>query len=197
MRRALAVFALHAVVILGWAAHHERVRASAPTFRLPLEPVDPYDLLRGRYFVLNPVDRRIKTGRPSARLAEAEVRAFLAGATSFDGPALVGFCPEGELHRVCALRALTTSPGPEAGRWSRARVTVYWEEWTWHDGKQVREPGFGVAVDLGLRRFFVPNRLVLPARENERGWEVEVSHRPGLAPLARGLWFRGQPVYRN
>jgi hypothetical protein len=48
-KTAAILVALQAAVILGWAGYHERVRASAPTFRIPLAPRDPYDVLRGRY----------------------------------------------------------------------------------------------------------------------------------------------------
>jgi hypothetical protein len=51
-----------------------------------------------------------------------------------------------------------------------------------------------VDLDLGLHRFFIPNRLELPAYENQEGWELDVSYRPGLAALPRRLVFKGTPI---
>ena len=77
------------------AGHHERVRAQAPTFRIPLAPRDPYDVLRGRYFILNPLDRDLNTSQGGAILTGATVETFLRGEKGFYGTALVGFCPAG------------------------------------------------------------------------------------------------------
>ena len=195
MRRTIALAVFQVAVILVWAAQNEYVRATAPTFRIPLEPRDPYDVLRGRYFVMNPRDARIKAGEEGVRLTTDEVKRFLGPETSFSAPALVGFCPEGEVHRVCALAKRGEEPASGIAQyWSRAHVAINWEEETWRGGQQVRDPGYRVSIDLALDRFFLPNRISLPARENEPGWEVEVCHRPGLTPLPRRLLFKGHPV---
>ena len=112
MTRVVAVAALQVVVLLGMAGYHEYVQRTAPTFRIPLAPSDPFDLLRGRYFVLNPTDRFIRGGSP--HLSQAEVDRFLSGEESFSGEAEVGFCPVDDLYRVCALRrpGESHSPGP-------------------------------------------------------------------------------------
>lgn len=47
------VVALQVVVLLGWAGYHEWVRTTAPTVRLKTLPVDPRDILRGDYMILN------------------------------------------------------------------------------------------------------------------------------------------------
>lgn len=193
MRKAAVLAALQVGVILLWAGWNERVLATAPTFRIPLEPVDPYDVLRGRYFVLNPVDRQIRPG-PNARLPEAELRRLAGGTTSFHGPALVGFCPDGGLHRVCALAHAPEQADARAAFWSRGRATVQTRLQAWRDGRMVPVPGWQVDIDLGLERFFLPNRAKLPAAEREQGWEVELAHRPGSTPLPKRLFFRGLPV---
>lgn len=179
MRKAAWLAALQVGAMLAWAGWNEGVLATAPTFRIPLQPVDPYDVLRGRYFVLNPVDRQIASG-PNARLPEADVRRLAAGAAHFSGRALIGFCPEGELYRVCALARGPEETDARASFWSRGRVTV--------------QMGSGVGIDLGLDRFFIANRARLPAPEREQGWELELAHRPGLTPLPKRLFFRGSPV---
>jgi uncharacterized membrane-anchored protein len=45
--------ALQIVFLLGWAGYHEFVRSRAPAILLKTRPVDPRDLLRGDYMVLN------------------------------------------------------------------------------------------------------------------------------------------------
>jgi hypothetical protein len=182
MTRVLAVAALQVLTLLGLAGYHEYVQRSAPTFRIPLAPSDPFDVLRGRYFVLNPTDRLISGASP--HLSRAEVERFLAGETSFGGEAEVGFCPVDHLYRVCALRrpSETTSAGA-ATFWSRARLDL--------DGS---DEGFRLQVNLRLNRFFIPNQLELPDRETEAGWELEVSHRPGRPLLPRRLYFQGTPI---
>jgi hypothetical protein len=194
--RWMALAAFQVLVMLGWTAQNEYVRATAPTFRIPLAPRDPYDILRGRYFVMNPKDGWLKTGTADVRLSESEVERFVGQEVSFSEPALVGFCPDGEVYRVCALAHLGEDPPPGPAQfWSRARrLSILHEETAWRDGKEVREPGYRVTVDLALDRFFLPNRATLPARENESGWAVEVSHRPGLTPLPRRLFFKDEPV---
>lgn len=197
MKRVFALAAFQILVMLAWAAQNEYVRATAPTFRIPLEPRDPYDLLRGRYFVMNPRDSRIEIGDAGVMLTADDVKRFLGTETTFHGTALVGFCPQGESQRVCAL-AKENEPaanGP-ARFWSRARLSIFWRSEAWNSPPRpaVHPPNYSVGVDLALDRFFLPNRTVLPARENEAGWEVEVCHRPGLTPLPKRLLFKGAPV---
>lgn len=47
------VVALQALVLLGWAGYHEWNCATARTILLETRPVDPRDLLRGDYMVLD------------------------------------------------------------------------------------------------------------------------------------------------
>lgn len=182
MKRLVYLAAFQVLTILGWASYHEYVWATAPTFRIPLRPRDPFDLLRGRYFVLNPLDSAIDTA--ASFLSAASTRRFLGDEGYFAGRALVGFCPVDEVFRVCALARVGEEPqeGP-ARYWSHAFVQI-----------TKREAEWSVIVDLGLRRFFIPNRLTLPGRENAPGWQLEVSYRPGLEPLPRRLFFEGKAI---
>jgi GDYXXLXY motif protein len=184
MRRVTVLAALQVAAILGWAAHHERVMATAPTFRIALQPFDPHDLLRGRYFVLNPEDGRLLVDR--GRLSREEVRAFLGDAPAELGArALVGFCPEGRVHRVCALRrAGDPLPLDPSRLWVKALVDV--------SSPEIAEPV--VSIDLGLHKFFLPDRVMLPADERTPGWELEVSYRPRETLLPRRLFFGDRPV---
>jgi hypothetical protein len=195
MKKLSILAVLQAGFILAWAAHHEQVRASAPTIRIPLQPRDPYDLLRGRYFVLNPRDRAIESGSPDVMLATAAVERFLAGEHAYAGPALVGFCRAGQVHRVCDLHRPGAPPAPSGGErlWSPARATVSWPRVTDASGVRVRFD-WSVELDLHLERFFLPDRLQLPGPEQAPGWELEVSWREGQPLLPRRLWFRGAPL---
>jgi GDYXXLXY protein len=180
MKRLLILAAFQVLVILSWAAYHEHVWATAPTFRVPLRPRDPYDLVRGRYFVLNPQDSTI--GPETASLPQQEIARF-AGSAGFAGSVQVGFCPVDDVYRVCAL-ALPGEKGPDSARfWSKGFATV----------RQL-EPGSRLDLDLGLSRFFIPNRAQLPAHESQAGWSLEVSYRPGQSLLPRRLFYAGSPI---
>jgi hypothetical protein len=186
MRKAAILAAVQIVFILGWAGYHERVRAQAPTFRIPLAPRDPYDVLRGRYFVLNPRDSQLKAGEGDTLLTAATVETFLRGERYFDGPGLIGFCPVGEIHRVCGLQRLEDGT-PRDGLWARSRVNIV-------DEYGQTPPGWRVMLHMDLDRFFLPDAFQLPGPENDPSWQLEVSHRPGQPLLPRRLWFQGQPV---
>jgi hypothetical protein len=181
MKRLLALAAFQIVAILAWASYHEYVWATAPTFRIPLRPRDPFDLIRGRYFVLNPQDSSIAAG--SGVLASAEIARLLGPANFFTGTIQVGFCPVGTVYRVCALVLPGEKTTAAARFWCKAFATL-----------TRQERGWALELDLGLRRFFIPNRLQLPAGENREGWELEVSYRPGLTPLPRRLFFKETPI---
>jgi hypothetical protein len=181
MRRILALAAFQIATILSWASYHEYVWATASTFRIPLRPRDPFDLIRGRYFVLNPQDSSIDSR--SGSLLNEEVDRFLGSSHAFAGAVRVGFCPTDEVHRVCLLAHPKEKPAGSARFWCKGVATI-----------TKQQTGWELALDLGLRRFFIPNRLQLPAGEDQEGWELEVSHRPGLSPLPRRLFFRGTPI---
>lgn len=181
MRRPLILAAFQVLVILSWASYHEYVWATAPTFRIPLQPRDPFDLVRGRYFVLNPVDGTLDSRSP--RFPRTDLERLVGSSGGFAGVVQVGFCPVDDLYRVCALARPGEMASERAPFWCRGRATAYV-----HDGH------WTVNLDLGLRRFFIPNRLRLPAHENEEGWQVDVSYRPGLPVLPRRLVFQGTPI---
>lgn len=181
MRRLVALAAFQVLAILSWASYHEYVWATAPTFRVPLRPRDPFDLIRGRYFVLNPQDASLDSR--SASLPHGEIDRLLGPSNAFVGSIQVGFCSTGDVYRVCALARPGETPMGSAPFWCKGFATL-----------TKQDNGWRLELDLGLRRFFIPNRLQLPAGENEEGWELEVSYRPGLSPLPRRLFFKGVPL---
>jgi hypothetical protein len=180
VKRVWALLALQVGTLLVWAAHNERVWATAPTFRIPLQPRDPYDLVRGRYFILNPEDATIDAGPDHPMHGDLD---RLAEARHFAGRVSVGFCLAGQVHRVCAVRPREEPTSGPAQFWSTGYATLQESSGRWR-----------LQLDLGLRRFFIPNRLELPAPETARGWELEVCHRPGQTPLPRRLYFDGRPI---
>lgn len=191
MKKVIALGIFQIAILLGWAGQNEWIRSTAPTFRIPLRLRDPFDLVRGRYFTVNPEDQEMSTSS-SSLLNDEGVARFLAlvepamgRGTSYSGPALVGFCPAGKIFRVCALRPL----GPAIPReepvmyWCRGILGIYKEK-----------EHYRVRTDLKINKFFLPNQIQLPGRENAAGWELEVSYRPGQFLLPRRLWFKEQPV---
>jgi len=181
MRRVLILAGFQVLVMLSWASYHEYVWATAPTFRIPLRPSDPFDLVRGRYFILNPLDSRVDWRSP--QFPRADVERLVGSSGAFAGVVQVGFCPVDGVYRVCALARLQETAPPQARFWCRGYATAFMLESHW-----------SLSLDLGLHRFFIPNRLRLPARENEGGWQVDVSYRPGLPALPRRLVFKGTPI---
>jgi uncharacterized membrane-anchored protein len=114
------------VFLLGWAGYHEGVRHTAPTVRLKTLPVDPRDILRGDYMILNYEISRPGKIKTSAALVDGEVFVVLK--------------PEGAHHIVADI--LDEEPADDDPRlWVRARA--------WGDSGSPR-------LDYGIERFFVP-----------------------------------------
>jgi hypothetical protein len=181
MRRILALAAFQTLAILSWASYHEYVWATAPTFRIPLRPRDPFDIVRGRYFVLNPLDNVVDWR--SNLFPRVDVERLAGEGGAFAGVVQVGFCPIDGLYRVCALARPEEKPADRARFWCRGFATASQQDGHWN-----------LQLDLGLRRFFIPNRMELPAHEHQEGWELEVSYRPRLSALPRRLFFEGTPI---
>lgn len=188
MKRALLLALVQAGVILGWAGAEDFARRAAPTFRVALVAKATSEEHSGRHARFQPADLELRPDAPDTLLTHAEVLRFLAGAEEFRGPALVGFCPQGDVQRVCALARMDD---PQASRatsarfWSRARVRV-WQ----NDGWRVR-------ADFVATRLFLPERLALPAPENAPGWTLELAHREGRPPLPLRLWFEDGLVFES
>ncbi len=181
MRRILFLAAFQVLVIVCWTSYHEHVWATAPTFRIPLRPSDPFDIVRGRYFILNPLDSVLEW--QSLQFPQADVDRLAGSAASFTGAVAVGFCPVEDVYRVCALAGPAEKPPARVRFWCRGYASCFKLDGHWK-----------VNLDLGLRRFFIPNRLALPAAENRAGWQLEVSYRPGLSALPRRLIYKGVPI---
>lgn len=189
--KVLILALVQAGTMLAWAGYHESLWRSAPTFRLALAPVDPYDVLRGRYFILNPKGTAIGTAPASANdpLPAAVYQDFLGKEDSYQGKAHIAFCPAGAVRKICGLaRPGAPPPALPGALWATGDLSL------WRNLNRADKVRFSGGFDLGLDRFFLPNRAQLPAPENAPGWELEVVHRQGLPLLPKRLWFGGKPV---
>jgi uncharacterized membrane-anchored protein len=95
------VVALQVSFLIGWAGYHETVRRTAPTIRLQTRPVDPRDILRGDYMVLN---------YDISRAATSGVEA---------GNVVVMLKPEGAFHVVAEVRS-APPPADDKQLWVHA-----------------------------------------------------------------------------
>lgn len=99
------IVAVQVLFLLGWAGYHEVIRQTAFTVRLKTMPVDPRDILRGDYMVLN-----YEISRPSETV-------LIPGDVS--GPVFVVLKPEAGRHVIEEI--LTNEPAPDDMRlWVRA-----------------------------------------------------------------------------
>ncbi|CAM2834834.1 GDYXXLXY domain-containing protein [Rariglobus hedericola] len=107
-----AVVLAQVVFLLAWAGYHEGVRHTAPTVRLKTLPVDPRDILRGDYMILN------------YEISRTEKFPIAA-----NGDVFVVLKPEGAHHVVADV--LTEEPAADDPRlWVYARA--------WQNGNNLR-----------------------------------------------------------
>jgi uncharacterized membrane-anchored protein len=120
------VVALQAAFLLGWARFHEAVRHTAPTVKLKTRPVDPRDILRGDYMILN---YDISRAPKPAWWKETDVEEVF-----------VVFKDEGGYAVVDTI--LASEPAAEETRhWAAAKA--------WDGAGDLR-------IEDGVERFFVP-----------------------------------------
>lgn len=144
----VAVVALQAALLVGWAGYHEQNRATARTILLETAPVDPRDLLRGDYMILS-----YKISRVTAPVgAERTVR---PGREIW-----VTLRPQGRFHEVARTSWIQPVAAPD-------EIVVR---------GRVRDGGGGatIRVDYDIEKFFVPEGKGQP-RFNEMVVEATVS----------------------
>jgi uncharacterized membrane-anchored protein len=127
------VLALQAMWVLGTAFVHEQ-RLQSPTVLLETRPVDPRDLLRGDYVILN------------YEISDIELTKFappLSSAPPEGTPVFVALEKRGEFHRVASASLNAITPAPN-------QVVI-----RGHVGSRWGRPG-GVRVEYGLERYYVP-----------------------------------------
>jgi uncharacterized membrane-anchored protein len=161
-----AVAGLQALLLLAWAGYHEWNRATAETILLETAPVDPRDLLRGDYMILNYKISRVP--RP-ADMAQSDSRPRR--------PIWVSLRRNGRFHEVVG-----TSATPPVAATPGVVVVV---------GRMAQdESGANVRVEYDIEKYFVPEGRGQP-QFSEMVVEATVSkaHRLGI----KRLLIDGQP----
>lgn len=130
------IVGLQVAFLLGWAGFHEVIRQSAPTVRLKTLPVDPRDVLRGDYMILN-----YEISRPPAGVKRPE---------RMSGEVFVVLKPAKGQHVIEEI--LAEEPAESDTRlWIRANA------WGAEDNPR---------LDYGIERFFVPEGRGTPRFES-------------------------------
>lgn len=133
-----AVVLAQVLFLLGWAGYHESVRQNAPSVLLRPRPVDPRDILRGDYMILDYDISHIA-------LPEGEEKPA-AGSELF-----VVLEKRGEVHEVAWISS--EEPEVEPGQvWVRGRVDGFPEERR-------------VYLHYGIEQYFVPEGKGTPQFE--------------------------------
>jgi len=146
-----AIVVAQAAFLLGWAGYHEYVRRHAPVIMLKGAPVDPQDLLRGDFMILNyDISSVTMAGTPADQSPNPDVWVLLEKKDRY--------------HVVVAASAEKLEPkrGQLLVRGTRA-----------YDWRTVA-PGT-TRVDYGIEKYFVPEGKGTPRFQL---MEVEVSVSP-------------------
>jgi uncharacterized membrane-anchored protein len=163
----ILILALQSAWILGTALFHEHALSTAPTVLLETERVDPRDLLRGDYLILN---YKI-SGVP----------------TNLFSPPLTGQLAEGETVFVALKQG--TNQFHTVSRASTARFPAEAGEivlrgqsgWTWRTN--------GIQVHYGLERYYVAEGTGNPQGK----LTVQVAVPPSGRALIREVFVDGKP----
>jgi uncharacterized membrane-anchored protein len=140
MKRILFILALalQSAWLLGTVFVQERALREGTVILLETRPVDPRDLLRGDYVILNYKISTIATNLFSPSLPNP----LEDGRTVW-----VAVAPQGEFHEVVRASLERFEPGPgEILMRAKSR-------WRWWSGSQSRASDVG--VDYGLERYYV------------------------------------------
>ena len=146
-----ALVVAQAVFLLGWAGYHESVRQHAQVIALKGRPVDPQDLLRGDFMVLNyDISSVTVAGTPPDQSPNPDVWVLLE--------------KKGRYHVGVAASAEKLEP-------KRGQLLVRGTRgYDWRTGA----PGT-TRVDYGIEKYFVPEGKGTPRFQL---LEVEVSVSP-------------------
>lgn len=187
MKRVFLFAIIIAVFFIGWVGYQEWSWCSLPTAHLELDPVDPYDALRGRYFILNPTVENIS--RSTNQNDKKILKEFYAErGTNLLEKVYVIF----ERNRegiAQPIRITSKTPSLTSNQFALLSRDRYYRRHYRH------LKGDYLNLDFQLKRFYLPNRLKLPAKEREKGWHVEVILRPNYMAVPKALWFKNKRVY--
>jgi uncharacterized membrane-anchored protein len=169
----VVVLGLQVAWVLGTVTTQEHRLHSAPTVLLETQPVDPRDLLRSNYIILNYKISQV----PLKLFALAQTEAPPAGRTVY-----VVLEPRGQFHE--AVSASREFPKPAPGQ-TVIRGTV---DQPWGAGGS----GAAVRIRYGLERYYVPEGTGNP--QGKLTVEAAVS-RSGQATIKQ-VFLDGEP-YRE
>lgn len=136
-RRFYAVVFVQAMFLLGWAGYHEAALRGAPTVLLETRPVDPAEIIRGDYIILNYAIATVPKAVFSPPLTGNEYG-------HFGERVCVRLTRQGEFHAVEAAtlgRCRCDAP-PEGGPYELEGTIDY--------------SGTDVMIDYGVGRYYVP-----------------------------------------
>lgn len=154
-----------AAFLLTWAGYHEVVRQHAPVLLLKGRPVDPQDLLRGDYLMLN------------YDISDVALPVSHEGAGQ--GADIWVLLERRERYHV-VVRAARERLTPAAGQILVRGVQVY----DWRSGRTTAH------VAYGIERYFVPEGKGSP---RFKVLEVEVSVSPEHRLYVKRVLLDGQP----
>lgn len=140
----LVWLAVQILVLAGWAGVHEWQRRDAPRILLKLAPVDPHDILRGRY-------QWIRYDAENVPMSVVEASGLKTGDLKGGERIWVTFRKgTNDWHEpVSVHRELPAGSNPVL----RATYRYPWYEW---DAKQNVNHPKGIQLDFGMNRYFIP-----------------------------------------
>ncbi len=162
----VGAIAVHALVLLGWAASLEWELAHAPRIRLAVAQRDPRDLLRGVY-----VDLRFE-------IQEISVSMIPGVLPEHGDPIWVTLAPKDGVYAAVAASRTPATPGPDQ------RVIVG------HVQSFGAGPSRRLSVGYGIERFYVPESAG-PVPRGQLEAEIALTERG--RPFLTRLFVDGRP----
>ncbi|MDD2708489.1 MAG: GDYXXLXY domain-containing protein [Verrucomicrobiae bacterium] len=172
----------------GWASMHEWQRRHAPRVMLKTRPVDPNDLIRGRY--------------QNVAFEIEQIPSDILASSGFPTNSAQLFVTREDYHRTLWLELQ-----PGTNRWHtvkaihrkrpangslcvRVKQTGEWADW---DARQKTSRHMGLNVSLGLHKYFIPARYEDIPRDNKHEVLGEISVTSSGVPQLERLWVDGKP----
>lgn len=172
----IAVIALQVLWVIGTAATKELAHANGSRILLETKPIDPRDILRGDYLILNYDISTIRRDK-----VRGEIPKEVLGKRIY-----VALLPKGKFH---TLEFASFAPIPVASGRVVVRGTVD-ERFRWMRGGASSESDKrDISVVYGLERYYVPEGQGNPP--GALAVEVSVTH--AGEPLIRELFVDGKP----
>ncbi len=173
---------LQLVVLGGWAAMHEWQRQHAPRVLLKIAPVDPYDIVRGRYqaiaFDVERIPKKILDDSSFGDFSKLE-----------RGSPLWIVLRKGS-NDWYEVGSVYRERPPTSELVLCARYTYPWSHW---DSQRRRSIIHGISASLGINRYFIPARNSDLPRGTDHVILGEVSIGKAGNPQLERLIIDGKP----